>query len=375
MVHTLGHYKHIIDGKISDTTTPHPLEGYYDKDIFIKRFVSHFKGMTYEDISDGNKKLFKVKYNNCEYNIYIEAFDGGGRDRTDGSKKISITGSKSFKKLIDNGESVLIVNEYVPLIHNQDGQIVLDDISVYGIIKPEEIYSSKVVRENTGNPSSRWVSLETMLECLEQHKLIMNNVNNVYVVPSDLISSYFDLKIIDEQYEEMSKYIFETEDDVSLSDGKISKIFRDRLVSKRGLQCEFCNCNVDVSDQLIASHIYSKSDIRSNEHLSDEEKFNLMSDVYNGFLLCRTHDALFDKYHVTLTNSGELIVAPEFRKLEKEFNIAGFEGKKIIDVPEQSIKYLEHHRKTFCNKNYIDDLDALIMREVLISSDENQSQD
>lgn len=115
MTHSLSLYKHIIDGKIKDTTIPHPLEGHYDKQIFIKRFISHFEGMTYEDISNGNNKLYKINYNNCSYNIYIEAFDGGGRDRTDGSKKISITSSKSFKKLIENGESVLVVNEYVPL--------------------------------------------------------------------------------------------------------------------------------------------------------------------------------------------------------------------------------------------------------------------
>lgn len=370
MTHTLGMYKHIVDGKIQNIGTPHPLEGYYDKKIFIKRFISHFNGMTYEDISDGNNKLFKVHYNNCDYNIYIEAFDGGGRDRTDGSKKISITGSRAFKKLIDNGESVLIVNEYVPLIHDEKDNLVLDDTSVYGIIKPEEIYSSKVVREDTGNPSSRWVSLETMLDALNKQKLVMNNVNNVYVIPSYLISSYFDLKIIDEQYEEMVKYIFEEETNKIISEEKIGRIFRDRLIAKRGLECEFCNCKVNVSDQLVASHINARTNIRNDENLSDEEKIELMSDVYNGFLLCRTHDALFDKKHITITNDGKLIVAPEFRKLEKEYNIEGFEGKKIIEVSEESIKYLKVHQEEFCDKNNVDDLDALLMLEMLNYNEE-----
>lgn len=365
MTHTLGTYKHIVDGIIQDITTPHPLEGSYDKKIFIKRFISHFSGMTYEDISDGNNKLFKVKYNNCEYNIYIEAFDGGGRDRTDGSKKISITASRAFKKLIDNGESVLIVNEYVPLKHDEQGNLVLEDTSIYGIIKPEEIYASKVVREDTGNPSSRWVALETMLDALHNHKMVMNNMDNVYVMPSYLINSYFDLRLIDEQYEEMAKYIFEVEDNKSLSEEKIGKIFRDRLIAKRGLECEFCNCKVNISDQLVASHINARANIRNDNTLSDEEKFELMADVYNGFLLCRTHDALFDKKYITLTDKGELIVAPDIRQLEKEYNIDGFEGKKIIEVSEESIKYLEVHRKEFCDKNHIDDLDALIMLEML----------
>ena len=369
MVHTLGLYKHIVDGKICNINTPHPLEGHYDKDIFIKRFISHFNGMTYDDISDGNNKLFRVNYNNCEYNIYIEAFDGGGRDKIDGSKKISITSSKVFKRLIENGESVLIVNEYVPLIHDKYGNLGLSDTSVYGIIKPEEIYSSKVIREDTGNPSSRWVSLENMLDALNNKKMVMNNMENVYVIPSYLISSYFDLKIIDEQYEEMSKYIFEVESNAGLSEEKIGKIFRDRLIAKRGLECEFCNCKVNISDQLVASHINSRSNIRNDATLTDEEKFELMSDVYNGFLLCRTHDALFDKKHITLTNDGKLIIAPNFRNLEKEFNIEGFEGKKIIEVPKESIKYLEVHREEFFKKNNIDRTDALIMLNMLNEDD------
>lgn len=365
MTHTLEFYKHIVNGKIETVATPHPLEGYYDKNIFIKRFVSHFEGMTYEDISEGNNKLFKVLYNDCYYNIYIEAFDGGGRDKTDGSKKISITSSKAFKHLIDLGESVLIVNEYVPLKYNENNELELDDISIYGIIKPEEIYSSKVIRKNTGNPSSRWVNLEIMLDALNKKKMIMNNVNNVYVIPSNLLSQYFDLKILDEQYDEMAKYIYEIDKNNGTSEEKIGRIFRDRLIRQRGLECEFCNCGVNISDQLVASHINARANIRNNDDYSDDEKFELMSDPYNGFLLCRTHDALFDKKYITISDYGELIVAPNFRRLEKEYNIEGFEGKKIIEVDNKSIKYLNVHHSDFCEKNKIDDLEALMMLEML----------
>lgn len=369
MSHTLGLYKHIVDGKIELIDTPHPLEGFYDKKIFIKRFVSHFDGMTYEDISGGNNKLFKVTYNGCSYNVYIEAFDGGGRDKGDGSKKISITASQAFKHLIDLGESVLIVNEYVPLKHNKNGELELEELSIYGIIKPEEIYSSKVIRENTGNPSSRWVGLDVMLEALNKRKMLMNNMDNVYVMPSNLISQYFDLKILDEQYEEMAKYIYEVEKDKGLSEEKIARIFRDRLINMRGMECEFCNCHVNISDQLVASHINSRSNIRNNNDLSDEEKFELMSDPYNGFLLCRTHDALFDKKHITVSNDGRLIVAPDFRNLEREYNIDGFEGRQIIEVDEESIKYLDVHHIDFCTVNNIDDLDAYMMLEMLHEED------
>lgn len=369
MVHSLGKYKHIVDGKVEVIDVPHPLEGHYDKKIFIKRFVSHFKGMTYEDISGGNNKLFKVNYNGCSYNIYIEAFDGGGRDSGDGSKKISITASQSFRKLVDLGESVLIVNEYVPLKRNEFGEFELENISIYGIIKPEEIYSSKVIRENTGNPSSRWVGLDVMLDALKNRKMVMNNKGNVYVVPSNLISQYFDLKILDEQYEAMAKYIYYVEPDKGLSEEKISRIFRDRLISQRGMECEFCNCCVNISDQLVASHINARANIRNNTELSIEEKFELMSDPYNGFLLCRTHDALFDKKHITISDDGRLIVAPNFRKLEKEYNIDGFEGKQIIKVSEQSIEYLDVHHEDFCTLNNIEDLENYLFTEMLHEDD------
>lgn len=369
MTHTLGLYKHIVDGKIEVIDTPHPLEGFYDKNIFIKRFISHFNGMTYEDISGGNNKLFKVFYNDCSYNIYIEAFDGGGRDSKDGSKKISITSSQTFKHLIDLGESVLIVNEYVPLKRNDNGEIELEELSIYGIIKPEEIYSSKVIRENTGNASSRWVGLDAMLDALNNRKMVMNNMNNVYVIPSNLISQYFDLRILDEQYEEMAKYIYEVEENRGISEEKIGRIFRDRLISQRGMECEFCNCHVNVSDQLVASHINSRVNIRNNNELTDEEKFELMSDPYNGFLLCRTHDAIFDKKHITVSNDGILIVAPDFRNLEREYNIDGYEGKKIIDVNENSIKYLEVHHIDFCAANDIDDLDMYMRIQMLREED------
>lgn len=138
-----------------------------------------------------------------------------------------------------------------------------------------------------------------------------------------------------------------------------------KIISQRKLECEFCNCNINISDQLVASHINAKSNIRNDQNLSNEEKFELMTDPHNGYLLCRVHDSLFDKKHITLTNEGKLIVAPDFINLQKEYNIEGYIGKKIIEVTEENIKYLEIHRKDFCKINEIDDLDELIKNELL----------
>lgn len=364
MKHSLNSYKHIVDGKIETIHIPHPLEGFYDKKIFIKRFVRHFDGMKYEDISGGDNKLFKILYNGCSYNVYIEAFDGGGRDRSDGSKKISIPASKAFKRLTELGESVLIINEYVPLKHNEVGELVLEDISIYGIMKPKEIYSSKVIRENTGNPSSRWVSLEVMLKALNKSSLEMNKKDNVYVIRSDLISKYFDIKILDEQYEEMARYIYEVEKNDELSESKITRIFRDRLIKQRGMKCEFKNCKVCISDQLVASHINARANIRNSIELSKEAKFELMSDPNNGFLLCKQHDGIFDKKYITILNDGELIVAPKIRECESEYKIENYEGKKIIDVRKESIKYLDVHHTDFCKINKIDNFEELVELEL-----------
>lgn len=364
---------HIVDGVVEDIKHLHPLENSHDKTVFIERFKALFgDDLKYEDISNGEGRLFRISYQGYEYNIYIEAFDsGGGREK---KKKIGIPQTKGnkreygFKKLIDNYESVLVINEYVPFVRDENGELQLSDRSVYGIIKPSEIYSSKVIREKTGNASSRWVWFEDMLTALSEDRMVENRKKNVYIIPSDKLKAFFDLKLIEEEYSEMAKYLYsELNDDKSSEENKakveqsITRLFRNNLIKTRkkkvginhevNCTCEFCNCNVNIPELLVASHINAKANIRNDKTLSDDEKFRLMTDVNNGFLLCRTHDALFDKKFVTLDDDGRLIISDEVKNLEKEFNIEDLENRIVIkDISDETKEYLKQHRMDFQSK-------------------------
>ena len=204
MSYRLNSHYHIVDGKVVDIGKQlHPLENTHDKTVYIQRFCSLFgDDILYEDISGGKGKLFKIQYKGYDYNVYIEAFDGGGRDK---SKKIAIPATNqkngsAFKTLIQNYDSVLIINEYALLKQNSDGNLELSDTSVYGIIKPKEIYQSDVIKSKTGNSSSRWVDLDTILRAYNEDRVLLNGSKNVYVIPSSKLKSFFDTSLINEQY-------------------------------------------------------------------------------------------------------------------------------------------------------------------------------
>lgn len=234
-------------------------------------------------------------------------------------------------------------------------------------MKPKEIYTSKVIKCGTGNASSRWVYLEDMLKCLKENRVIMNRTDNVYIIPSTKLKFFFDTELIIEQYEEMSKYLFEelkkeNKKDIEKLESSISRVFRNRLIKEREKKidaihsvkctCEFCNCGVDIPELLIASHINAKANIRNNSFLTDEEKYNLMTDINNGFLLCRTHDALFDKKYITLDEEGKLVVSDKIKEIEKEFNIENLEGKVAIsNISDKTKEYLKQHRLEYYEKN------------------------
>lgn len=368
---------HLVDGEVEDIKELHPLENLREKTIFIERFQKLFgNDMQWEDISDGQGFLFKITYQGYEYNIFIEAFDGGGGK--DKKKKIAIPGmginpspkAKYYrlKQLIKNYDSVLIINEYVPLIRMADGTLGLSDKSIYGIISPSEIYSSGVIKNDTGHASSRWVSFDDMKKALNNQQVVMNNKKNVYVIPSEKIKDFFDTKLIIEQYEEMSKYLYNelkkegNDKNKEKLENSITRLFRNNLIRERiklidethsvKCTCEFCDCNVNIPELLVASHINAKSNIRNDSSLSEDEKYTMMTDVNNGFLLCRTHDALFDKKFITISEDGKLILSERIKSLLKEFNIEDLEGKVIIkNISEKSKEYLKQHRADFNKKN------------------------
>lgn len=113
--------------------------------------------------------------------------------------------------------------------------------------------------------------------------------------------------------------------------------FRDLLIAKYPNGC--CICGIKNLKLLRASHIkaWGKSD--------PQEKV----DENNGLLLCANHDALFDKHLISFSDSGEIILSNHLDEEDKE--LLGVDSTTRISVDEEMIKYLEHHRKEFNEKN------------------------
>jgi predicted restriction endonuclease len=65
-------------------------------------------------------------------------------------------------------------------------------------------------------------------------------------------------------------------------------------------QCALCNCKIESIIQ--AAHILPISMIKRIEFLSEEEKYNLATDVDNGIWLCQNHHKLFDSNLIWFDN-------------------------------------------------------------------------
>lgn len=351
-------YKIISNEKIIDSKSPHPLEGMKDKTFFIEKLLKDLKIDSYEDISEGKKNLFRIYFNGLYYNIFIEFPDGGGKDishnRT--SKKISIPyGQKNFKKIINNYERIAVINIYFPLLKNKEV-----DYSkwVYLIIDPKEIYSSKVIKNNKKNPSSRWIKLEDIIDVmhgknLEYNKNFkFNNKKNVFILNGNYIYSFFS-EILQTKYQDM---IYSNFPDINLSDlknnnskkyQKYRKSFRDNLITNRGFCCEIINCNISQIELMIASHIKPVKIIIEEKKLSHENKKKEIQDHNNGFLFCPNHDALFDKLLITFNINGKLIPSKIIvDKINSDFNLS--DSEKVINIDNSNvIEYLKIHNKEF----------------------------
>jgi hypothetical protein len=172
----------LVGNEIKQISTSHPLEGKNDKTFFKDQLIEDLK-INEERVVDISQKknLFRVEYKDVYYNIFIEHPDGGGQDKLNvpskSNKKITIPSTKAFRKLIENDERVLVINIYYPL---KEDLTIDKENRVYLVIKPEEIYNSEVVQ--TGNPSSRWVSLKDIQEVIQSKNYICNRKKNVYLI-------------------------------------------------------------------------------------------------------------------------------------------------------------------------------------------------
>lgn len=344
-------YKHIINNKITELDKKHPLENQANKLFFIDFLCKdlNLEKSNINEISEGKNNLFIIYFEKNYYNIFIEFPDGGGRDISfnSTSKKIAIPFHiKAFKKILENYEPVLVINLYIPLKSNKK-DLDLEN-RVYLIINPQEIYSSKVIKNKTSNSSSRWVKLEEILDIINNKVYKLNNKKNVYIVHWKKIKWFFD-NILKEEYLNMINYELSNISLTDLDNSKKNKyvytkyrqLFRELLISNRGIKCEIINCKIDIIQLLVASHIKPVNMILKNKNLIHEQKIAEISDPNNGLLLCPNHDALFDKFFITFDQNGLLITTKIIHDKIEIFNLSN--NLKMINVNKQMNKYLKFH--------------------------------
>jgi predicted restriction endonuclease len=107
-------------------------------------------------------------------------------------------------------------------------------------------------------------------------------------------------------------------------------LFKKLLIKKYNGKC--CICGLGCSSLLIGSHIKAWSKSENNERL----------DVNNGLLLCYCHDSLFDKYLISFTDKGEIIISDALKAEDRE--ILGLTDSIKIEVTTEMRSYLEWHR-------------------------------
>lgn len=135
-------------------------------------------------------------------------------------------------------------------------------------------------------------------------------------------------KSIDEEIEKLNLQGKEREALIKTRVGQ--GIFRDLLFSRYS-GC--CLCGVNKPQLLVASHIKPWGKCNPDEKL----------DVNNGFLLCPSHDKLFDLGYITFSDDGTIIISKELGIINQLF--MNINDSTKITLTEKNKKYLEYHRE------------------------------
>lgn len=91
-------------------------------------------------------------------------------------------------------------------------------------------------------------------------------------------------------------------------------------------------CGLKYKELLIASHI------KPWKHSSNKER----KDVFNGFLLCPSHDALFDKGYITFDSNGKIVISEYIN--EESLSLMNISKEIKIELHENNKEYLKWHR-------------------------------
>lgn len=114
--------------------------------------------------------------------------------------------------------------------------------------------------------------------------------------------------------------------------------FRRLLMEQRGCVCQLCN--VSVPEVLRASHIKRWSDSKPEEKV----------DIQNGLLLCANHDALFDRYMITIDAEKENLEVSNLIKEDQILELYLSDAKRI-SMSNRMKTYMREHNRIFKNNN------------------------
>ncbi len=157
------------------------------------------------------------------------------------------------------------------------------------------------------------------LEIINENKLLNQHIENKY------LEEFLHDNLITEKRCEVS---------VRLVQGK----FKDNLLRKHPNKCLICEINKE--QLLIASHIKAWAASKEQE----DERY----DPNNGFLLCPTHDALFDKKLITFEDDGKILISEEITTDQHEHLNINTDTR--IRVHEKTKDYLSWHREKFSER-------------------------
>lgn len=112
-------------------------------------------------------------------------------------------------------------------------------------------------------------------------------------------------------------------------------------------ECAFCDCR--ISEIIAGAHIWSVSDIKKADELTDEEKLEKSTDADNGLWLCYNHHKMFDENILRITNSGEITYSDRLNNEYRSFISKTTTKEKIPDFAFTPIfaQYLKLRNESF----------------------------
>ena len=245
-----------------------------------------------------------------------------------------------------NGELFPAANDCLNVLSDDWNEMVFDRLN-HAPINNEVYYTGYdmiIAKEPNGKYIFRGVFLLDKDKTYSNHyvskrigtkiKLVGTPAYKIEILDNCQEGSYAErAKSIDEEIEKLNLQGKERETLIKTRVGQ--GIFRDLLFSRYS-GC--CLCGVNNPQLLVASHIKPWAKCNPDEKL----------DADNGFLLCPSHDKLFDLGYITFSDDGRIIISKELGKINQLF--MNINDSMKITLTEKNKKYLEYHRNNIFKK-------------------------